>query len=323
MGICRFFFQVACYLRGNRKQFTKAKLETICTQYQPYAYIGSRKQLHDFIKSQSQAVGIDPEQWFGTEDWKKGSGAFPDFVFACEAHNPFGNGALLELKDSAGAQIASFNSTLPSAQKKISHLTKMVKDAVQYYESHCGCSCPDDRDCFYLIRTNTNTQKPEKCRFSVVQGTFFETIPNRELLKLVWENLLEQAGVPTQQHQGILDYLAKLERDEIAKSRVIKGAAIKPRLRIMSEVVAEANPHAYKEIGERTINLILKAPSEDSNQTCKDWIIDCFRQENLAVCVLSDTLRVSNGSGCDMECRIFSIKHKLNGLHLVVQLHLD
>jgi hypothetical protein len=320
MGICRFFFQVACYLRGNPEQFTQATLETICRQYQPYAYIGSRKQLVNFILSQSQAVGIDPAQWFSTGNWQKDSGAFPDFVFACEAHNPFGNGVLLELKDSAGAQIASFNSTLPSAQKKISHLTKMVKNAVQYYDSQYGCSCPDDRDCFYLIRTDK--KNTEKCRFSVVQGTFFETISNRELLKSLWKKLLEQAGVPTQQHQGILDYLAKLERDEIAKSRVIEGAAVKPRLRIMSEVITEANPHAYKEIGERTINLILKAPSEDSNQTCKDWIIDCFYQENLAVCVLSDTLRVSNGSGCDMECRIFSIKHELNGLHLVVQLQL-
>lgn len=129
---------------------------------------------------------------------------------------------------------------------------------------------------------------------------------------------MEQAGVPTQQHQGILDYLAKLERNEIARSRLIEGAAVKPRLRMMSEVVSEANPHRYTEIGERTINLILKAASEDSNQTCKDWILKCFRKEKLAVCVLSDTLRVADGSGCDMECRIFPIKHKLNGLHLVV-----
>ncbi len=103
-----------------------------------------------------------------------------------------------------------------------------------------------------------------------------------------------------------MDYLAKLERNEIAKLRVIKGVAVKPRLRIMSEVVAEANPHRYTEIGERTINLILQAPSEDSNQTCKDWILKCFRKEKLAVCVLSDTLRVADGSGCDMKCRIFT-----------------
>ena len=177
MGICRFFFQVACYLRRNPEQFTQATPETICTQYQSYAYIGSRKQLVNFTLSQSQAVGIDPVQWFGTGDWQKDSGAFPDFVFDCEAHNPFGNGVLLELKDSAGDQIASFNSTLPSAQKKISHLTTIVKNAVQYYESRRGCSCPEDRDCFYLIRTDK--KNPEKCRFSVVQGTFCETVPNR------------------------------------------------------------------------------------------------------------------------------------------------
>jgi hypothetical protein len=57
-----------------------------------------------------------------------------------------------------------------------------------------------------------------------VQGTFFETIPNQELLKSLWKDLLEQSGVPIEQHEEILDYLAKLERNEVAKSRKNKAS---------------------------------------------------------------------------------------------------
>jgi hypothetical protein len=322
MGICKLFFRIAHYLNENLDQLAKASLEDIAAQYRPYAYIGARKHLREFVQEQAQEVGIDPAQWFGTKKWQSDSGAFPDFVLACEPHSPLGNGALLELKDSAGDQIASFNSTLPSARKHISRLTKMVRTAVQNYESKRGCACPDERDCFYLVRTINKNQ--DACRLSIVQGTFFETIPNQELLKSLWKDLLEQSGVPIEQHKEILDYLAKLERNEVAKSRRIKRAAIKPRLRIMSEVVADANPHKYQEIRERTVNLILKAPSEGGRESLERWILHCFSTDNLpAKLVSDDVFVVSDDSGCQVNCRIAWVEHKLNGLHLVVQVQLD
>jgi hypothetical protein len=322
MGICKLFFRIAHYLNENPHQLASASLEDIAAQYRPYAYIGARKSLHEFVQERAQEVGIDPAKWFGTKKWQSNSGAFPDFVLACEPHSPLGNGALLELKDSAGDQIASFNSTLPSARKQISRLTKMVRTAVQNYESKRGCACPDERDCFYLVRTKNKNQ--DACRLSIVQGTFFETIPNQELLKSLWKDLLEQSGVPIEQHKEILDYLAKLERDQIAESRVIERAAIKPRLRIMSEVVADANPHKYQEIRERTVNLILKAPSEGGRESLERWILHCFSTDNLpAKPVSDDVFVVSDDSGCQVNCRIAWVEHKLNGLHLVVQVQLD
>jgi hypothetical protein len=322
MGVCKLFFRIAHYLHENPHQLASASLEDIAAQYRPYAYIGARKHLREFVQEQAQEVGIDPAQWFDTKKWQSDSGAFPDFVLACEPHSPLGNGALLELKDSAGDQIASFNSTLPSARKQISRLTKMVRTAVQNYESKRGCACPDERDCFYLVRTKN--KYPDTCRLSVVQGTFFETIPNQELLKSLWKDLLKQAGVPAEQHMEILDYLAKLERNEVAKSRRIKRAAIKPRLRIMSEVVTDANPHKYREIGKRTVNLILKAPSEGGRESLEQWILHCFSTDNLpAKPVSDDVFVVSDDSGCQVNCRIAWVEHKLNGLHLVVQVQLD
>ena len=322
MGVCKLFFRIAHYLHENPHQLASASLEDIAAQYRPYAYIGARESLHEFVQEQAQEIGIDPAQWFGTNEWQKDSGAFPDFVLACEPHSPLGNGALLELKDSAGDQIASFNSTLPSARKHISRLTKMVRTAVQNYESKRGCACPDERDCFYLVRTKNKNQ--DACRLSIVQGTFFETIPNQELLKSLWKDLLEQSGVPIEQHKEILDYLAKLERDQIAESRVIERAAIKPRLRIMSEVVADANPHRYQEIGERTVNLILKALSEDSSESLVQWILHCFSADDLRVQAVSEgVIIISDDSGGQIKCRLLRIEHKLNGLHLAVQVRLD
>lgn len=317
MGICKLFFRIAHYLNENPEQLTDASLEAIAAQYRPYAYIGARNQLHQFVQEQAQEVDTDPAQWFGTSEWRKDSGAFPDFVLACEPHNPLGNGALLELKDSAGDQIASFNSTLPAARKQISRLAKMVQTAVQHYEFRRSSTCPDERDCFYLVRTRNKDQAA--CRLSVVQGTFFETIPNQELLKLLWKDLLDQAGVPTAHHQEILNSLAKLERDQIAQSRVIARAAVKPRLRIMSEIVAEANPHRYSEIEGQTVNLVLKAPREDSDSGISQWVADQFSADYLRAQLVSGNTMTISDENHSIACHVIPVKHALNGLHVVVQ----
>jgi len=174
----------------------------------------------------------------------------------------------------------------------------------------------DERDCFYLVRTRNKDQAA--CRLSVVQGAFFETIPNQELLKLLWKDLLDQAGVPIAQHQEILNSLTKLERDQIAQSRVITRAAVKPRLRVMSEIVAEANPHRYSEIEGQTVNLILKAPREDDSGISQ-WVTDQFSADHLRAQMVSDDTMTISDEDHSIACRVVPVKHALNGLHVVVQ----
>jgi len=316
MGICKLYFCIAHYLKQHPDHLTGKSLEELASQYRPFAYIGARRSLREFVKIEAESVGTTPEAWFGRGDWDKDSGAFPDFVLGCEAHNPVGNGALLELKDSKGKQIASFNSTLPSACKRISQLTKLVREAIQHYEekqNSGNVAYPDERDCFYLLRTMSDN--PVQCRISIVQGTFFETIPNQQLLRSLWQEVLQQANIPEEQQQQVLDHLAKLERDEIAQSRLIERASVKPRLRIMSEVVADANPHLYEPISARTVNLILKAPTENVDEdTLGEWLADCFKRDNLQVSLSKNTLIIYG-----INYKIFTIYHKRNGLHLVVQ----
>jgi len=259
---------------------------------------------------------MEPSEWFGTNNWNRDSGAFPDFVLACESHNPFGNGALLELKDSKGKQIASFNSTLPSAKKRVSHLTKLVREAVSRYEERQNCSCADERDCFYLIRTMKNN--PNDCRLSIVQGTFFETIPNSELIRSMFRDIFEQAGVPESLLEA-LEYLSQLDRSEIAQSRRISKASVKPRLRIMSEVISEANPHTYPEILARTANLVIKSPSEDMEiDDALEWVINIFNNDRVKF-QKHDTEIFLSCEGYHIKFDIKLINHRKNGKHIVVQ----
>ena len=70
MGVCKLFFRIAHYLHENPHQLASASLEDIAAQYRPYAYIGARKHLREFVQEQAQEVGIDPAQWFGTKNGK-------------------------------------------------------------------------------------------------------------------------------------------------------------------------------------------------------------------------------------------------------------
>jgi hypothetical protein len=92
----------------------------------------------------------------------------------------------------------------------------------------------------------------------------------------------------------------------------------------MSEVVTDANPHKYREIGERTVNLILKAPSEGGRESLERWILHCFSADDLRVRAVSeDVIIISDDSGGQIKCWLLRIEHKLNGLHLAVQVRLD
>jgi predicted Zn-dependent protease len=82
----------------------------------------------------------------------------------------------------------------------------------------------------------------------------------------------------------------------IASSRIIEGASIRPRLRVMAEVHTEGNPHSsyYPEIVENSFNLILKDEPQISE----------VKKE------ISQRIP---------EIRIFTIHHKRNGPHVVFQ----
>jgi len=352
MGVIRCYTSIACAFHRRRISLEDA-LHRIAIQYEDYAYIGDRRKLEQevlrragFLRDRlrkevrtSQLTSFPVEDneeawtkwWFGRDGWSKDSGVFPDFVLGWRSGSTFGDGGLLELKDSEEGSIASFNSTLPSASKSLESVEELVSQSVRRYDVplSLGASYPLTRDCFYLVRTNRG--KP-KARLSIVHGTFFETVPEGDLLIALWKQVLDEAGIAqcidSNDFEKILERLGSLRRDDVAVTRHIEGASVKPRLRIMSEIATEGNPHTYQEIPARSFNLIVKPPGlGDANDNWLSRAVEWFEREAREDQVtLSIQDRHSDRVEADLAMAqttvpvsLLCIRHKRNGLHLVVQ----
>jgi len=276
------------------------------------AYIDNRKDAR-------QAYGFD--FWSNlSEDWLRRRGIqktllysqsqhFPDFLFKVNKQGKkIIGGSLVELKDSKAGSIASFNSTIPTKYKSleeidvvngdrlVSRIATIMDGKLATDESYFKF----DRKCLYLIRTY---KESEKVKVSIVDGSFFETIPKEHLFYQMLMNVL-RAHLEKKKVEitpETLENAAKAfsyinDQTLIAQSQTIEKASVKPRLRIMAEVHPEGNPHSnhYPELTEGSINLILQSSSE----------VKEFEKELSALIP---------------EIEIFSIFHKRNGEHRVFQ----
>jgi hypothetical protein len=335
---------------------TQESLDKLSGDYSDFAYIGSRRALRsvvlrqaEYLQQRLQSVGESfwqsakhkqptlfkrliacrngedakrvAEAWYGRRDWEKDSGIFPDFVLALDDATTFGNGAILELKDSAGSSIASFNSTIPTRFKSLAEMqaitgSRMVVEAAWLRDFPLSLTdgyLDKERHCFYLVRTHQGS--PEQVRISLVEGSFFETLPKSELLRRVWEQILSEGGVPEEQKQQLLPLLAQLEQTFVARSRHIDGASVKPRFRIMAEVESEANVHTYLDIAPRTVNLVIKREREHDWQ----WLEDSFTADGVSVQVFPQGDRATLVVEGDLRLRCFSFWHRRNGEHWCLQ----
>lgn len=344
MAIFKLFVSIATHLHQHPEQLTSTTLDEIAAVYRDYAYIGNRQSLRKEVLLQAEhlrsKLSVHRQQkdewrlpnssnkedwaswWYAKRRWETNSGLFPDFVLGWVQDMAFGNGALLELKDSRGAGIASFNSTLPTAKKPLNKLSNLVKDAVHRYDLPWSTEStyPDDRDCFYLVRTCST--KTDQARLSLVQGTFFETIPMKELLTEMWKQLLSDAGVSGDKSQEIIKDLRNLDRDSVAITRRIDKASIKPRFRIMAEVEADGNPHQYAEIPAQTFNLILKSPVDkgvDPAPQIQKW----FAETSIPTDDFQEEHFIAHIDEQPLPLRWCLIQHRRNGLHLIIQMKLQ
>jgi hypothetical protein len=238
---------------------------------------------------------------------------FPDFLLKVRRQeNQLTCGSLLELKDSKGGSIASFNSTLPTKYKSldevdiingnnlVSRITSMIdRETASDKNYHIF-----QRRNFYLIRTHKDSD--DKVKISIVDGSFFETVPKQHLIYQMFLNILrnhlekKEVKIPSELLNEIEKSLSHItDQTIIAASQTIEKASVRPRLRIMAEVHTEGNPHSslYPEISERSVNLILQSSVYD---------------EKIAK-VISE--KVSN-------IKAFTIRHKGNGKHAVFQFRL-
>ncbi len=362
MGVLRLFVSVVGTLHTRPALATRADLDELAAGYAKFAYVGNRKVLSKFVRAWSKELqkrlqtvsdgeieqlsetNLDlgnslrvikrkkddnkfdmAAQWFTQKKWETSSGIFPDFLLALDQHDAFGNGALLELKDSKGDAVASFNSTIPTRRKSLLEVRRisgstMIARAGSLFDyplSTASDYLSRQRACFYFVRTRSNDQ--QRVRLALVEGSFYETLPKAQLLEQIWQQILEASGMPQTDQKPLIEFLGRLEQTDIAQSREIEKASIRPRFRLMAEVHGDANLHAYSEIPPRTINLILKRETGyDEN-----WLAREFRREGF------DAVRIEQSGATrflalshrdqELHLRFLTITHKRNGEHLVLQ----
>ncbi len=153
-----------------------------------------------------------------------------------------------------------------------------------------------------------------------MEGSFFETLRKDELLARVWDQVLDTSGIAAAERLHIVEHLASLEQEEIARSREIAQASVKPRLRLMAEVHSDAKLHAYPEIKPCTVNLVLKRETGFNEQWLQRELVKEGFQNKI---VRDDDVRlVFSSENNQVELRYFVILHKRNGEHIVLQYEL-
>jgi hypothetical protein len=359
VGAIRLFVRIVQSLHHNPERAVYDELDPIAAEYGDFAYIGSRRALRELVITQAEQLrqrakyiskgelgplaSVNPElakrierlagcedaesataEWFGKQ-WEKDSGVFPDFLLAWDGVETLGNGALLELKDSKESTIASFNSTIPTRSKSLDGVSQlmgsqMVVNAAllrDYPHSTASDYFSRLRRCFYLVRTRK--RNAANVRISLVEGSFFETLPKDRLLEEVWNQVLADSGVPEANRAAVVERLKELEQSSIARSRDIAKASVKPRLRLMAEVHPDANLHGYKDILPRTVNLVLKHEEGYDEERLRrrlieDGCADATLERDGETVWLTLTV-----DGVTLRCKCFSILHKRNGQHWVLQ----
>ncbi len=360
MGVLKLFASIVHTLYDNPSRASEDGLDEIAANAKGFAYIGNRRTLSNLVREEAnelterlraipdgrleklattdslliqrirafrknaEETKFDIVNYWYSREWEKDSGIFPDFLLALDDGATFGNGALLELKDSKNDNIASFNSTIPTRFKSLMDASlvmgsDLVKNAAQLYDFPRSASAnylTRQRLCFYLVRTQSEEQS--NVRISLVEGSFFETLPKDQLLAQVWEQVLDAGGVSAAERPHIIELLASLEQAEIVRTREIEQASVKPRLRLMAEVHPDAKLHAYSEIKPRTVNLVIKRESGFDDR----WLQREFEKEGVKVEVVQrgdEKILLLRGHKNELELRYFVILHKRNGEHIVLQ----
>ncbi len=279
------------------------------------AYVDGRKTAKklgfDIWKDLKQKYSEEElKRILGINDLYTDSQAFPDFMFkSVSQDNQLIGGEILELKDSKGGNIASFNSTIPTEYKTLKEIERLngskgkivVKIAEIFDENSSNPQWKIyKRKCFYLIRTYRGNR--DNSKVSIVDGAFFETIPEKTLISSMFQNILnkhaEEYDIPDivkENAKQVFQYLT--DHTLISFSQDIPEASIKPRLRIMAEAKKEGNPHWNNyNIPSRTLNLIVKYDNE--SKIVKEIVED----SNLPI----NTLTVKHQN--DGEFLVFSYK---------------
>lgn len=154
---------------------------------------------------------------------------FPDFVLKTNPGGPLTGGEFIELKDTKSYQIASFNSTLPSAAKPVSSLTQNLKD--QLLEAGEDIDAVPQRDVWGIKRATSSPL----AKTILVGGAFFETVPVNKVLA----DAFEQVAAASAAGDADASEIARnfdIQQANFAETRRVEGSSISVRFRVMAQV---------------------------------------------------------------------------------------
>ncbi len=203
-----------------------------------------------------------------------GKATFPDLVLRTNQNDPtFQGGEFIEIKDATTSyNIASFNSTIPSAYKNIDDY---VGTSSKLYEAILEADGNDpyhliSREVYYLIR-GRQRKDDTNCKVCLVQGGFFETLSVTENIKSALNKSLREAMAESDikgddYEESINDVLSfNWKREHLSRVRHHEKSSISLRMRVMTEVVKEANvlnENQYPDITDNTLNMLVPAHTE-------------------------------------------------------------
>ncbi len=209
-----------------------------------------------------------------------GRGGFPDLVLRTNQNNPmFQGGEFIEIKDARNSySIPSFNSTIPSAHKNVRdyvsrngalYAAMREVDGVDPY-------LLERREVYYLVRG----MRRSNSKVCLIHGGFFETLCATENIKSALKDSMNDAMSNSNIQNAdaarrAIDRVVSFgwKREHLAKVRHHKDASISIRMRVMSEVINQANPldaRQYPAIGDNTLNMIVPAHPESDYEQLKE-----------------------------------------------------
>ena len=164
-------------------------------------------------------------------------GTFPDFVLKINRNGLFNGGELIELKDAKSYTISSFNSTIPSAKKRIDQLAINIKNKL--FDTNQATDSNEVRDVYYLIRGIKKSASYPLSKTILVSGAFFETVSSEDVLQDAFSQVAAEAMPKESDHRNLIENL-RVRQSAFAATRKVEKSSISVRFRVMAQV----DPHA-------------------------------------------------------------------------------
>lgn len=247
---------------------------------------------------------------------------FPDMVLRTNRSGRFSGGEFIELKETNSYSIASFNSTLPTATKSVSVLTRPVRRALESIGEN-----PDalpERDVYYLIRGKIRKPDKDLSKTLLVGGKFFETVPVDEVLTDAFAQVAADSANPGVDVSDIMDKLSVQQR-YFSATRRVTDSGFTVRFRVMGDVDPDANlltENKYPMIGDNTLTFLAhdtQIPADARTTRQFDWqsapaiIRNCTTYELLNVAIEDVEPSLKNVT------RLSVMRHPLNGPFFMAQ----